>query len=494
MTTRRYLTRLATTGRLFLPALLGLALLISCDSGSSPVEPEPTPEPTPEPEPEPPVVLEDSVYVEPGKHADAAFILPAPPERDVEDFVDDEIQWRWGQSQRSTARGDVAMLRMGRTPEPTRLMMAGALELDAINSEATPALDRLLTRAYWTGFQSTKDIKAKYLRERPFAEFGETAWYAPDAQDASGSYASATTAAGWAVSLIFAEMWTPRQDAILRLGFLFGEDRVISGSNYQSDVNAGYLCGSAAVAMAHNNPKLEEDIAAAREEYKKLKGLTIDPADFVDCDDPTGLAIINPPVFNTPSDYRYEGDLARYYYAKSLRGTIQGKQATQDVNGYSDNMTKIFGEVLRIEASEETTPEIYKLFEMVRKRSVYEVGYVKMAYFRNRPFVELNEPTSVPKEEENYRYESSFPSGHSCLSWADALVLAEAVPERSRQILHRAYEFGYNRQITGYHWATDIEAARILACCLIARMHVEEDFRNQIQKARADYLRLASGE
>lgn len=488
------MSRKVIPGRLFLSALLSLSLLVSCDSGSSEPTPEPTPTPDPTPvDPEPPVTTpEDTVYVDPASQADVSFILPAPPAFDEEDFLDDEIQWRWGQTQRNTVRGDVAMLRMGRTPAPVRLMMAGALGLDVISREATPALDRLLVRAYWTGFQSTKNIKAKYMRVRPFVELGETAWYAADADDTTGSYASATTAAGWAVSLIFAEMWTPRQDAILRLGFLFGEDRVISGSNYQSDVNAGYLCGSAAVALAHNNPKLEEDIAAAREEYKKLKGLSIDPADFIDCDDPTGLAIINPPV--TTSDYRYDGDLARYYYAKSLRTTIQGTQATQDVNGYSDNMTKIFGEVLRIEASEETTPEIYKLMEMVRPRSVYEVGYVKMAYFRNRPFVELGEPTSVPEEEDNYRYESSFPSGHSCLSWADALVLAEAIPERSRNLLHRAYEFGYNRQITGYHWATDIDAARILACGLVARLHAEEDFRKQIQLAREDYLRVANGE
>ena len=487
------MTRLSITGRLFLPALFGLAMLMACSSGSS--TPDPTPEPTPEPppvNPEPPVTQEDSVYVDLSSHADASFILPAPPSVEEQDFVDDKIQWQWGQTQRNTARGEVAMLRMGRTPAPVRLMMAGALGLDVISSEATPALDRLLVRAYWTGFQSTEYIKSKYLRERPFKQMGETAWYAPDANDATGSYASATTAAGWAVSLIFAEMWTPKQDPILRLGFLFGEDRVISGSNYQSDVNAGYLCGSIAVAMAHNNPKLEEDIAAAREEYKRLKSLSIDPQNFDDLDYPTGLNIINPPVMT--SDYRYEGDLARYYYAKSLRTTIQGTQATQDVNGYSDNMTKIFGEVLRIEASEETTPEIYKLVESVRPRSVHLIREVKQAYFRNRPFVELGEPTSVPDEEDNYRYESSFPSGHSSLAWADALVLAEAIPERARNLLHRAYEFGYNRQITGYHWATDIDAARILACGLVARLHVDEEFRKQIQLAREDYLRVANGE
>ena len=477
------------TGKRYL-WLLSLALYVSCDS-SSPA-PEPVPEPEPKPEvpndPEPPVISEDTIYVEPGNHADATYYLFAPPTIEDADFLDDELQWQWGKTQRGTARGDVALLRMGRTPAPACLMMAGALGIDVISKEATPALSRLLTRAYWTGFQSTKGTKDKYKRERPFAEMGETAWYAPDAQDATGSFASATTAGGWAVALTFAEMWPPKQDAILRLGLLFGEDRVISGSNYQSDVNAGYLCGSVAIALAHNNPKFQEDINAAREEYKQLKGLRAEADDFVDSDDPQGLTILNPPV--TTDNYRYQGDLARYYYAKSLRPTIQGTQAVQDINAYNDNMTKIFGEVLLIEASEETTPAIYKLVQMIRPRSINMISEVKHAYFRNRPFVELNDPTPVPRQEDDYRYESSVPSGHSSFAWCVALALTEAVPERSRQIMRRAYEFGYNRQITGFHWATDIEAARLLACGLIARMHAEEDFRNQIQLARADYLRV----
>ena len=479
------------TRRLYL-LLLSLALLVSCDSSSPTPEPTPEPEPTPtpEPEPEPPVPLEDSVYIEPGNHADAAFFLPAPPTIEDADFLDDDLQWQWGKTQRGTSRGEVALIRMGRTPAPARLMMAGALGLDVINDEATPALSRLLTRAYWTGFQSAKDTKDKYKRQRPFVELGETPWYAPDAQDATGSFVSATTAGGWAVALAFAEMWPPKQDVILRLGFLFGEDRVISGSNYQSDVNCGYLCGSTAIALAHNNPKLEEDISAAREEYRRLKDLYDDPDDFFDTNDPQGLAILNPPV--TTDNYRYQGDLARYYYAKSLRPTIQGTQAVQDINAYSDNMTKIFGEVLLINASEETTPAIYQLVQMIRPRSISMVSEVKHAYFRNRPFVELNDPTPVPRTEDDYRYESSFPSGHSCFAWCVALALSEAVPERSRQILHRAYEFGYNRQITGFHWATDIEAARLLACGLIARLHADVDFRRLIQESRADYLKVVS--
>lgn len=490
MTKGRFFFRPLVICRLLLSAFLCLALVTSCGDSKT-AEPEPKPQPVPpDPDPDPEPEPEDTVYVDPANYPDITYYLFAPPTPEDENFVDDKLQWEWGKTQRSTNRGELARIRMGRTPAPVRLMLAGALGLDIISDEATPALSRLLTRSYWTGCLSTAKAKSTYNRKRPFVEFGETPWYAEDAQDATGSFASATTAGGWAASLAFAEMWPPLQNAILRLGFLFGEDRVISGSNYQSDVTGGYLCGSAAIAYAHNNTKLQEDIAAAREEYKRLKGLSIAIEDFVDVDDPIGTSILNPPVFTY--DYRFESDLARYYYAKSLRTTIQGKQAVQDINAYSDNMTKIFGEILLIKASEETTPGIYALVEKIRPRSIDMINQVKYTYFRNRPYVELDDPTPVPDKEYWASLESSYPSGHSCLAWSVALALAEAIPERGHQLLYRGLQFGFNRAIVGFHWATDIEAARLLACGLIARLHADPDFNDLIQQARADYLKAIS--
>jgi acid phosphatase (class A) len=138
------------------------------------------------------------------------------------------------------------------------------------------------------------------------------------------------------------------------------------------------------------------------------------------------------------------------------------------------------------------TSGIYALVEMIRPRSIDMINQVKYTYFRKRPYVELEDPTPVPEKEYWASMESSYPSGHSCLAWSVALALAEAIPERGQQLLRRGFEFGYNRQIVGFHWATDIEAARLLACGLIARLHAEEEFRNLIQHARADYLKAIS--
>lgn len=486
MTERRYPIYLASSWRRLLPALLGFALLMSCDSGSTRTEPEPVTPPDQPENPDPAVVSTDTVYLSPSQQANAVFFLPSPPDIDDADFIDDEVQWAWGMSVRNTDRGSVAMLRMGRTPASVQAMIEGSLKLEtALSETTTPALWRLMKRAYWTGFQSAAKIKQKYMRQRPFAMMDEEPWYAADRNDATGSYASASTAGGWATALAFAEMWPPLQNAILRVGFLYGEDRVISGSNFQSDVNGGYLCGAVAMALAHNSPLLKADIDAARKEYKRLMGLSdsFDPTSGME--EPAGVYFLNPPV-TTGSD-RYEADLARYEHAKTLRNGNRGTQAKQDADSHTDYMTKFFGYTLYLyNASEETTPNIYALIDLIREHNLVVANDLKEIYFRLRPFAELGESTPVP-DDEYMSASSSYASGHASFAWASALALAEAVPEHSEVILKRAFEYGASRQIIGYHWASDIEAGRLLACALIAYLHNDRQFCELIQKARSDY-------
>ena len=365
-------------------------------------------------------------------------------------------------------------------------MMAGVLGLNAITYEIAPALSKLLDKAYWTGWHSAITAKSFYKRPRPFAFMGEEAWIAADKEDDTGSFVSATTAGCWAAALILAEMWPPRQESILRQAFLFGEDRVISGSNFQSDVNGGYLSGSASVAQAHNNEFLKNDILTARDEYRQLLGMPADYDAVANSAIPLGYYILNPPV--TIDSYRYEADLEHYRYAKTLRDTPRVEQAIADGNESADYMFQVYSEVLGIDISPDNTPNICKLIEDVQTASIDITNRVKWAFYRPRPFEELEEPTAMPEEEIKYRGSSSYPSGHTSFAWSVALVLAEVIPAYQDQILRRGYDFGYNRLVSGYHWSTDIEAARILASINVAYLHNSNSFCYQITQARTDYL------
>lgn len=430
----------------------------------------------------------DTLYLTREQFPDAGYFLPAPPDTASMDYVDDLLQWQWGKTQRPLARGRKASIESLWLPRMIESIMAEVLQLDTISKEATPALARLLLRAYNTGNRSTAAAKEKYMRRRPFMQMGENTWalYDTDYLRTNGSYPSGHTSIGWATALTFAEMWPELQDTLLRRGFEFGENRIITGAHYQSDVNAGYMCAAAAIARAHLNPAFEEDIQAARAEYKRLKGL---PAKY----DPTAKALmpqgkrfLNPPV--DTASYRFPAEILRYMHAKSFRLTARGDSAIQNCAISTPYLLKFFGAGIGLELSEKKTPAIAELVETVKKAALTSGRELKSTTFRKRPYIQLSEPSAVPEEEESHR-NSSFASNHANAGWALALVLAEVAPDCQNEILRRGFNYGYDRLITGFHWATDVEAARLLACAVVARLHADPSFLQLVSKARAEYLK-----
>jgi len=435
----------------------------------------------------------DTVYVLLADQPNVAEFLPAPPDSTSIDFVDDMLQWEWGKSQRGTARGKQASRESMWDVNAMRMVMAEVLKLDTISDEKTPALSRLLTKAYNTGNQSTIAAKEKYQRTRPFVMMNEDTWtaYDTDYLRTNGSFPSGHTAFGFATALVFAEMWPELQDTILRRGFQFGENRIIADAHWQSDVYAGYLSAAASIARAHTNPELHKDILAARAEYAELKGkaASYDPAAAADL--PHGEDILNNPV--DTASYRYISDVMRYWAAKPVRDTERGARAAEEAEYSVGMMAKVFGEAMKITLDKEKTPAICELIDTVLKRASDTADRLKPIRFRKRPFVQLGDPSFVPGDEEKERGKSSFPSGHTNLGWTTALIMAEVAPDRQDEILRRGYEYGYNRLIVGYHWATDIEVTRILSSGLVARLHADPKVYELIAKACDEYKQVTTG-
>ena len=436
---------------------------------------------------------DDMVYVFRADQPNAVEFLPEPPDSVSWRFIDDLVQCEWGKTQRFTPRGDQADRESLPLVGVMRSVMAQALGLDTISDEATPALSRLLGKAYNTGSQSTTKVKDTIPRTRPFQMLNETPWTKYDVAflGSNSSYPSEHTAFGWATALVFAEMWPALQDTILRRGFQFGENRVIAGVHWQSDVDAGYLCAAASIARAHCNPELSKDILAARAEYARLKGLPADYDPVADADVPHGEQILNNPV--DTASYRYISDLTQYWNTKPLRDTPRGRQAAQEAEYSVAMMQQVFGQAMGITLTDEGTPAITALLSAVLEKSSETADRLKVIRFRKRPFVQLGEPSFVPGDEEKERGKSSFPSGHTNLGWTEALMLVEVAPECQNEILRRGFEYGHNRLIVGYHWFTDIQATRMLSSALVARLHADPSFRQLIADARAEYLNITTG-
>lgn len=414
----------------------------------------------------------------------AVYYLPAPPDTSDMLFAADFQQWIWGKSMRPTPRGAQASWESLYGVERMATIFGEVLGI-SITKEETPAIWTLLQRAGSTGNRAVSLAKKHYMRVRPFARVNEHVAGEFDDEEGlrkNGSYPSGHTAHGWGAALAMAEMLPECQDTILRRGFEYGQSRVIVGAHWQSDVNAGYLASSVAFAFMHRHPDYARDLAAARAEVLKLRPeLAKQQPSYPDV-----TRILDAPV--TTESPLYYGDVAAYWIAKAERNTERGRQAVADADGSMDALFRGFSEAAGVDLLDKKMTYTRTLLEWTANILREEADNLKKkTAFRERPFVRFGEPSLIPEDEAKGAGSSSYPSASATIGWSMALVLTELAPSHQNEILKYGYEYGYSRVIAGYHFASDVQAGRILAACVLARMHNDPVFRELLEKAQKEW-------
>ena len=193
-----------------------------------------------------------------------------------------------------------------------------------------------------------------------------------------------------------------------------------------------------------------------------------------------------PPQAN---EMRFAYDTAQYNWGKSVRNTPRGEKARLDAEYSIERIAAIFSPVMGIKISLKNTPQIWKLLTDATKTADFACDSAKITYMRQRPFMVYNEPTLVPKDEPSLRLNGSYPSGHTTLGWTSALILCEINPATEDAILKEGFEYGQSRVIAGFHWQSDVDAARVVASAAFARLHTSKAYLKQLRKAQKEYLK-----
>lgn len=192
-----------------------------------------------------------------------------------------------------------------------------------------------------------------------------------------------------------------------------------------------------------------------------------------------------------PGSILWMNDEAQYQWGKLQRNTPRGDQAAADARVNGDGVPNAFSEAFGIRISKETTPEIYKLVLGMREDAGdLATRAAKNYYMRVRPFAFYHETTCNPEQQQELSTNGSYPSGHTAIGWATALVLSEINIDRQNEILKRGYEMGQSRVICGYHFQSDVDAARLVSSAVVARLHANKNFMAQLEKAKAEFAKL----
>lgn len=200
------------------------------------------------------------------------------------------------------------------------------------------------------------------------------------------------------------------------------------------------------------------------------------------------LLLSPPPAFDSVA---FLADKAAYEQGKYLRSTPRGAVAFSDADSSADNVTKNFSTPFGFEINAQNTPATYELISTMKEDAGdYATKAAKEKYNRIRPFAFFHEPTCRPDDESKLAKNGSYPSGHTAIGWSIALVLAEINPQRQNEILKRGFDLGQSRVICGYHWQSDVDAARVVSSAVVARLHGNPQFASQLAKAKDEIAKL----
>lgn len=198
------------------------------------------------------------------------------------------------------------------------------------------------------------------------------------------------------------------------------------------------------------------------------------------------LALLPPPP--EPGSIAFHNDQALYEQGRLLRNTPRGKVASDDANLSGGGVANAFSAAFGSPITEKEAPQLHKLLtNMIEDAGDLATRGAKQKYMRVRPFAFYGVPTCNTKDQAELSTNGSYPSGHTAIGWATALVLAEINPQRQDQILKRGFDLGQSRVICGYHWQSDVDAARIVGSAVVATLHTNPAFQQQLQKAKAEF-------
>lgn len=191
---------------------------------------------------------------------------------------------------------------------------------------------------------------------------------------------------------------------------------------------------------------------------------------------------------------REAADIAVYRATRALAGSPRWAQAAADAEVETPEAPfKAFECALGVRVKPAEAPTLTYLLGAVLPDVEIVQAKIKSS-IRPRPYV--REPAPLCVSGGALSRSSSYPSGHSAIGFAWALILAELAPERREAILRRGVGYGESRVVCGFHYPSDVDAGRVMGAALVAGLHSNAAFASDLDKARRelDSVRRANPE
>lgn len=190
------------------------------------------------------------------------------------------------------------------------------------------------------------------------------------------------------------------------------------------------------------------------------------------------------PSYDDKEAFFNDSLLYRRFYA--FRDTERGAQAVQDASTDISFYLQRFGKAMNVNLSETGTPMIAKYIKTTHQFARSGVSTAKEKFSRQRPYSYFKEASLIPSDEGTVGEFASYPSGHTVRAWAITLALVAIDDEHCSDIVKVGMEIGESRLIAGFHYASDVEGAKLAASVAFAKIVSDPEYIYLLEEARRE--------
>ncbi len=207
---------------------------------------------------------------------------------------------------------------------------------------------------------------------------------------------------------------------------------------------------------------------------------------------PAGPAYVPPPP--AEGSPRAIADRQVFEATRALKDTPRWTVAQGDADIDPHSAARLWDCALGARLGENQGPATTRLLTRMLADVSVSYGAAKDYYRRPRPIVGNDAPICVPRDK-HLAESFSYPSGHSSISWAWTLAMAEMEPDKAAAILRRGAAIGDSRVVCGVHFVSDVEAGRRVGAAVFAAEQNAPDFQADLRAAKAEIdARRAAGQ
>lgn len=210
------------------------------------------------------------------------------------------------------------------------------------------------------------------------------------------------------------------------------------------------------------------------------------PGGYIPAMSPIGMLRLLPPP---PVTGGHEDKADRFLYRESKAGIggPEWQRAIGQLSITSPAYVKAVSCALGANLSPQTTPATMRLLRRAGLDLAKAVFAAKDYYKRPRPFSTDGGKACDPDHADGGKpLGFAYPSGHAAVGWLWGLILSDARPSRSAEVLKFGKETGDLRIACRVHWASDVTGGRLMATALYQWIEDAPEYKEDLSAARAE--------